>query len=58
MKKMNFVRTTDEETANRLLELGFQLIEKDSTSWTFLNSTVAHFDEDSKKVVYTNILHT
>lgn len=58
MKKMNFVRTTDEETANRLLELGFQLIEKDSTSWTFLNQTVAHFDEDSKKVIYTNILHT
>lgn len=58
MKKMNFVRTTDEETANRLLELGFQLIEKDNTSWTFLNQTVAHFDEESKKVVYTNILHT
>lgn len=58
MKKTNFIRTTDPETAMQLERLGFQLIEKDNTSWTFLNSTVAHFDEDSKKVVYTNILHT
>jgi len=51
----NFIRTTDEETANMLISQGFQLIEKDNNSWTFLNNGTTKFS-NTKNLMYTNAL--
>ena len=55
----NFIKTTDEKTANLLLMLGFQLVSHSSTIWTFLNQPPKNFNFDTvdkKKIVYDNIL--
>lgn len=51
----NFIRTTDEETANMLISQGFQLIEKGNGSWTFLNNGTTRFSKTGN-LVYTNAL--
>ena len=58
-QKQNFIKTTDKETADKLISLGFQLISHDSGVYTFLNQPKKHFnfDEvDKNKMAYTNIL--
>lgn len=50
-----FIKTTDSETRDTLLKLGFKLIENDNSSWTFLNSEKLVFSDN--KVVYTDILN-
>ncbi len=50
-----FIKTTDAETRDTLLKLGFKLIENDNSSWTFLNSDKLVFSDN--KVVYTDILN-
>ena len=58
-QKKNFIKTTDKETAEKLISLGFQLMSQDNGVYTFLNqsSNNFNFDEvDSKKMAYTNIL--
>jgi hypothetical protein len=58
-QKQNFIKTTDKETADRLILAGFQLITNDSSGYTFLNQAPTNFsfDEvDTKKMAYTNIL--
>lgn len=57
--KQFFLKTTDDETANLLLMLGFQLVSHSSTIWTFLNQSPKNFNFDTidkKKIVYDNIL--
>ena len=53
----NFIRTTDKETADTLLSLGFELI-SDSQGYLFLNKDTVCFDKNSmpKHCVYTNVL--
>lgn len=57
MKK--FIKTTDAETANKLITLGFQLISHIGSIYTFLNETPQNliFDSvDKTKIVYDNKL--
>ena len=59
MMNKNFIKTTDEETAHKLITCGFQLISHIGNLYTFLNSTPTNFSfesVDSKKIVYDNKL--
>ena len=57
MKK--FIKTTDADTANQLMALGFHLVSHIGSVYTFLNETspTFHFDSvDKTKIVYDNKL--
>ena len=54
--KANFIKVTDESTAEMLIKLGYQLVQKDPSCWTFLNDTEKPRIFDEKKVAYTNVL--
>lgn len=60
MENKNFITTTDVDTKNQLVKLGFQLINESSNSWTFLNCTdknkLLFNSVDNKKIIYTNLL--
>lgn len=54
-----FIKTTDEETANKLTDLGFKIISHIGSVYTFLNETPQNmtFDSvDTTKFVYDNKL--
>jgi hypothetical protein len=54
-----FIKTTDAETANKLVALGFNLISHIGSVYTFLNETPQKltFDSvDQTKIVYDNKL--
>lgn len=58
-QKQNFIKTTDKETADKLIEVGFQLMSNENGVYTFLNQ-VGNFNcenVDAKKMVYTNTLN-
>lgn len=57
MKK--FIITKDENTANKLLTCGFQLVSNASGVWTFMNITPTNFsfsEIDKSKYSYSNNL--
>ena len=57
MKK--FIKTTDSETANKLIAYGFKLVSHVGNIYTFINQVPEHFDFDAidkKMIVYDNIL--
>ena len=59
-QKQNFIMTTDKETADKLISVGFQLVSQNNGIYTFLNQLPKNFafDEvDKKKMAYTNILN-
>jgi hypothetical protein len=54
-----FIKTTDKETAEKLIEEGMPLVSQDNNVYTFLNQPPQNFsfDEiDEKNIAYTNIL--
>ena len=53
-----FIKVSDVETANLLTKLGFQLIDKTSGIYSFLNNTTTKIsnDIDKSKVQYSNVL--
>lgn len=54
-----FIKTTDAETANKLIALNFKLISHIGSTYTFLNENHKSltFDSvDKTKIVYDNIL--
>ena len=54
-----FIKTTDNETANKLIALGFNLISHSGNVYTFLNEAPQklNFDSvDKTKIVYDNKL--
>ena len=56
----NFIKTTDKETADKLISAGFQLVSHSGNAYTFLNQPPKNFtfDEvDKKKMAYTNTLN-
>lgn len=54
---MNFIKTTDKETADKLERLGFEKLAKEGDMYVFLNNSQAVFSkEDEKKMSFTNIL--
>ena len=55
----NFIKTTDKETADKLMSAGFQLVSHSGNVYTFLNQVPKNFifeEIDQKKMAYTNIL--
>lgn len=59
-QKKNFIKTTDKETADKLISEGFQLVSQDNGVYTFLNQLPKNFsfDEvDKKKIAYTNMFN-
>jgi hypothetical protein len=56
MGKEPFIKTTDEETANKLIKLGFSLITSLNGVYIFANDSVTTFDRNDK-VEFTNIMY-
>lgn len=58
MAKCNFIRTTDKDTGELLISLGFQLVDKNNGVYTFLNSDKMEFSNDvnKSKIQYSNML--
>lgn len=57
MKK--FIKTTDKETADKLIAYGFKLVSHIGSIYTFLNESPQNFNFDAvdkKKIVYDNML--
>mgnify|MGYP004567039909 CR=1 FL=1 len=54
--KYNFIKTSDIETKNRLLETGFKLVSQDGNIFTFLNDSALCFDDKEMKIQYSNML--
>lgn len=54
-KDYNFIMTTFEDTAQQLIDEGFQLISKEGNKYTFLNNN-KQIKFDNKKCVFSNIL--
>ena len=57
MKK--FIKTTDKETADKLIAHGFKLVSHIGSVYTFLNETPQNFNfdvVDKKKIIYDNML--
>ena len=53
----NFICTSDENTADKLKEQGFQLVSNEHGMFTFINNVKLNFsDEEKKKISYTNML--
>ena len=58
-QKQNFIKTTDKETADKLISEGFELVSQSGNVYTFLNKPPKNFSfdkVDKKKMAYTNIL--
>lgn len=58
-QKQMFIKTTDKETADRLISIGFHLISKSDSIYTFLNEPPVNFvfdEADKNKIAYTNTL--
>ena len=59
MVNKKFIIVTDSETADKMINCGFQLVSKIGNQHTFLNQTPKNFkfsDIDLKKICYSNIL--
>ena len=59
MKDTKFIIVKDEETANKLISSGFQMVSKSNDIYTFMNIIPQHFKFDEiniKKLAYTNSL--
>lgn len=50
----NFIKCTDKETTEKLIKLGFRVINKSGNVTTFLNDASKPVTFDEKKVVFTN----
>jgi hypothetical protein len=55
MEKMNFVRTTSHETAQKLINEGFTLVSNNGSEYVFLNNGKILMDK-LKEATYTNKL--
>ena len=52
-----FIYTSDEETAEKLRDLGFQELPKEGNRWMFLNNKTTFSMDGMKDVQTTSILH-
>ena len=59
MPNYNFIKAFDQDTADKLMKLGFQLVDSSNNVYTFLNTNKIQFSNeiDLNKVKYSNILH-
>ena len=56
-RENKFIRTTDEQTKDKLLAEGFTLLSSDNNGWTFINDGNEKATFSKKKAVYTNTLY-
>ena len=59
MKNKKFIKTTDAETANKLIAFGFRLVSNVGSVYTFLNELPQNMNfeaVDQTKIVYDNKL--
>lgn len=57
--KKKFIKTTDVETANKMIAFGLRLVSKIGSVYTFLNDVpqnIAFESVDQSKIVYDNTL--
>lgn len=54
--KYNFLKTSDIETKNRLLEAGFKLVSQEGNVFTFINDHSLTFEDKNNKIQYSNML--
>ena len=54
--KYNFIKTSDQETREKLIAEGFKLISQDGNVTTFLNDRTLTFENTNKKIQYSNML--
>lgn len=52
----NFIKTSDEETKEKLLKENFTLVSHDGNMYTFLNDKHMNFSDSNKKITYSNML--
>lgn len=52
----NFIKTSDEETKEKLLKKNFTLVSHDGNMYTFLNDKHMNFSDSNKKITYNNML--
>lgn len=60
MSQKKFIMTSDKETADKLISVGFQLVSQNGNAYTFLNQLPKNFsfdESDKKKMAYTNMLN-
>lgn len=55
--KANFIKTQDQETAEKLKSAGFSLIDYADNTWTFLNKQDYVVLFEDAKMTYSNKLH-
>ena len=55
--KANFIKTQDQETAEKLKSAGFNLIDYANNTWTFLNKQDYPVLFEDAKMTYSNKLH-
>ncbi len=56
MDKPAFIKTTDKETADKLIKLGFTLITQFNDEYIFANDSITTFDKNDK-VEFSNIMY-
>ena len=52
----NFIKTSDEETIEKLLKKNFTLVSHDGNMYKFLNDKHMNFSDSNKKITYNNML--
>lgn len=59
-QEKKFIKTTDKETADKLMFAGFQLVSQSGSLYIFLNQLPKNFtfnEVDKKKMAYSNTLN-
>jgi len=56
MNEKPFIKTTDKETAEKLIKLGFSLITQLNDVYIFANDSITTFDRNDK-LEFTNIMY-
>lgn len=56
--KQHFIKVSDKDTADKLIKLGFQVVDTTNNIYTFLNSDKLRFSDEINlsKIQYSNTL--
>lgn len=57
--KQNFIQVFDKNTADKLMDLGFQLVSNSNNTYMFLNTDKIQFSDeiDITKIKYSNLMY-
>lgn len=56
MGVQNFIKTQDEYTKTKLIEMGFCLLSEENGMYIFVNKGIMSFDDDNMKILFSNNL--